>query len=135
MTTPTHELFSEVLLRNLVNIGTLTQTEAGRHVVKSLNILMLKVLENADRTSSFFVLLKLLIRSDQPGFVKLVIKCLLKITKALPTTIDSRNVDRIMRSLDEFFEMQNRAPARFSDTCVRAVKGLLNEIVKLKRKG
>lgn len=35
-------------------------SDAGRHVVKSLNILMLKVLENADRSSSFFVLLKFL---------------------------------------------------------------------------
>lgn len=90
----THEALSRELLGHLVDIGSLTQSyvrptprldphpftsyrEAGRHVVKSLNILMLKVrahvaappqredivrqvLENADRTSSFHVLLKFL---------------------------------------------------------------------------
>ena len=36
------------------------RSDAGRHVIKSFNILMLKVLENSDRTSSFYVLLRFL---------------------------------------------------------------------------
>src|SRR5262245_31009300 len=54
----THLKLSKELLSHLVNIGSLTNSEAGRHVVKSLNILMLKVLENANRTSSFVVLIQ-----------------------------------------------------------------------------
>lgn len=58
---------------------------------------MLKLLENCDRNASFAALLSLLLEAP-PGVAgepelearwsDLVVKCLIKITKALPATID-----------------------------------------------
>ncbi|XP_062100233.1 protein MOR1-like [Humulus lupulus] len=69
----------------------------GSQLLKALNVLMLKILDNADRTSSFVVLINLLrpldpsrwplpasnetfaVRNEK--FSDLVVKCLIKLTK------------------------------------------------------
>jgi hypothetical protein len=60
---------------------------------------MLKLLENCDRNASFAALLSLLLEAPagvagatdlEARWNDLVVKCLIKITKALPTTIDVR---------------------------------------------
>jgi hypothetical protein len=60
-------------------------------------VLMLKLLENCDRNASFAALLALLLEAPrgvagegdlEARWSDLVVKCLIKITKALPTTID-----------------------------------------------
>ncbi len=48
----------------------------------------------------FFNLMDLFVADDN-NFNKLALKCILKITKALPATIDSLNLDIIMKSLHE----------------------------------
>ncbi|KAF3582062.1 hypothetical protein DY000_02029390 [Brassica cretica] len=74
--------------------------EDGSQLLKALNVLMLKILDNADRTSSFVVLISLLRPLDpsrwpSPGtaevyavrnqkFSDLVVKCLIKLTKLSP---------------------------------------------------
>lgn len=133
----THEALSHELLSHLTDIGSLSQSDAGKHVVKSINILMLAVLESADRTSSFHVLLKFLTKSEDPVFNKLVVKCLLKITKGLVTSIDGLNLDIIMKGLHEYFQAHPRSDIQDgrSNTVMRTVRTALNEIVKLKREG
>lgn len=71
-----------------------------RPITKALNVLMLKLLENCNRNSSFAALLSLLVEAPPAGtatagegdldarWSDLVVKCLIKITKALPATID-----------------------------------------------
>jgi cytoskeleton-associated protein 5 len=71
--------------------------EDGSQLLKALNVLMLKILDNADRTSSFVVLISLLRPLDpsrwpspataevyavrNQKFSDLVVKCLIKLTK------------------------------------------------------
>ncbi|KAJ1403126.1 TOG domain [Sesbania bispinosa] len=76
----------------------------GSQLLKALNVLMLKILDNADRTSSFVVLINLLrpldpsrwpspasnesFASRNQKFSDLVVKCLIKLTKLLVCVYD-----------------------------------------------
>lgn len=71
-------------------------------MLKAMNVMMLKVLENCDKTLAYIALLQLL-RAPPPAvaakggdgaarFSDLLVKCLIKLTKALPMCIDVRVV-------------------------------------------
>ncbi|KAK9681891.1 hypothetical protein RND81_10G035200 [Saponaria officinalis] len=124
----------------------------GDQLLKALNVLMLKILDNADRTSSFVVLINLLrpldpsrwpapasneaisVRSHK--FSDLVVKCLIKLTKVLQSTIYDVDLDRILQSIHIYLqelgmeEIRRRAGA--DDKPLRMVKTVLHELVKLR---
>ncbi|XP_073061679.1 LOW QUALITY PROTEIN: protein MOR1-like [Primulina eburnea] len=106
-------LITELLLRLLDE--RVPQMDDGSQLLKALNILMLKILDNADRTSSFVVLINLLLPLDpsrwpspaaneslvirNQKFSDLVVKCLIKLTKVLQSTIYVIDLDRILQSI------------------------------------
>nr|GMD09039.1 Protein MOR1 [Ipomoea batatas] len=124
----------------------------GSQLLKALNVLMLKILDNADRTSSFAVLINLLrplnpsrwpspvthdslaIRNQK--FSDLVVKCLIKLTKVLQSTIHDVDLDRVLQSIHIYLqelgmeEIRRRAGA--DDKPLRMVKTVLHELVKLR---
>ncbi|CAM8905774.1 unnamed protein product [Rhodiola kirilowii] len=124
----------------------------GSQLLKALNVLMLKILDNADRTSSFVVLINLLRPLDpsrwpsppsnespairNQKFSDLVVKCLIKLTKVLQSTIYEVDLDRILRSIHVYLqelgmeEIRRRAGA--DDKPLRMVKTVLHELVKLR---
>lgn len=124
----------------------------GSQLLKALNVLMLKILDNADRTSSFVVLIKLLRPLDpsrwpspatdeslvirNQKFSDLVVKCLIKLTKVLQSTIYDVDLDRILQSIHIYLqelgmdEIRRRAGA--DDKPLRMVKTVLHELVKLR---
>ncbi|KAI5572013.1 hypothetical protein BDE02_11G133800 [Populus trichocarpa] len=124
----------------------------GSQLLKALNVLMLKILDNADRTSSFDVLINLLRPLDpsrwpspastdtfairNQKFSDLVVKCLIKLTKVLQSTIYDVDLDRILRSIHIYLqelgmeEIRRRAGA--DDKPLRMVKTVLHELVKLR---
>ncbi|XP_039050349.1 protein MOR1-like isoform X4 [Hibiscus syriacus] len=124
----------------------------GSQLLKALNVLMLKILDNADRTSSFVVLINLLRPLDpsrwpspatnetfaarNQKFSDLVVKCLIKLTKVLQSTIYDVDLDRILQSIHVYLqelgmeEIRRRAGA--DDKPLRMVKTVLHEIVKLR---
>ncbi|CAN1166552.1 Protein MOR1 [Linum perenne] len=124
----------------------------GSQLLKALNVLMLKILDNADRTSSFVVLIKLLRPLDpsrwplpasteafairNQKFSDLVVKCLIKLTKVLQSTIYDVDLDRILQSIHIYLqelgmeEIRKRAGA--DDKPLRMVKTVLHELVKLR---
>ncbi|KAI5657025.1 hypothetical protein M9H77_25818 [Catharanthus roseus] len=124
----------------------------GSQLLKALNVLMLKILDNADRTSSFVVLIKLLRPLDpsrwpspavneslivrNQKFSDLVVKCLIKLTKVLQSTIYEVDLDRILQSIHIYLqelgmeEIRRRAGA--DDKPLRMVKTVLHELVKLR---
>ncbi|KAJ6297858.1 hypothetical protein OIU76_019049 [Salix suchowensis] len=124
----------------------------GSQLLKALNVLMLKILDNADRTSSFVVLINLLrpldpTRWPSPAsaetfsvrnqkFSDLVVKCLIKLTKVLQSTIYDVDLDRILQSIHIYLqelgmeEIRRRAGA--DDKPLRMVKTVLHELVKLR---
>ncbi|XP_074272176.1 protein MOR1-like isoform X2 [Silene latifolia] len=123
----------------------------GDQLLKALNVLMLKILDHADRTSSFVVLLNLLPPLDSSRwpapssneaiavrnqkFSDLVVKCLIKLTKVLQSTIHEVDLDRILQSIHVYLqelgmdEIRRRAGA--DDKPLRMVKTVLHELVKL----
>ncbi|XP_027934620.1 protein MOR1 isoform X3 [Vigna unguiculata] len=126
--------------------------EDGSQLLKALNVLMLKILDNADRTSSFVVLINLLrpldpsrwpspasnepLASRNQKFSDLVVKCLIKLTKVLQSTIYDVDLDRILQSIHLYLqdlgmeEIRRRAGA--DDKPLRMVKTVLHELVKLR---
>lgn len=124
----------------------------GSQLLKALNVLMLKILDNAERTSSFVVLIKLLRPLDpsrwpspasnesfatrNQKFSDLVVKCLIKLTKVLQSTIYEVDLDRILQSIHIYLqdlgmeEIRRRAGA--DDKPLRMVKTVLHELVKLR---
>ncbi|GAB4826923.1 Protein MICROTUBULE ORGANIZATION 1 [Ancistrocladus abbreviatus] len=124
----------------------------GGQLLKALNVLMLKILDNADRTSSFVVLIDLLRPLDpsrwpspasneavavrNQKFSDLVVKCLIKLTKVLQSTIYDVDLDRILQSIHVYLqelgmeEIRRRAGA--DDKPLRMVKTVLHELVKLR---
>ncbi|GKE04542.1 hypothetical protein Tco_1396560, partial [Tanacetum coccineum] len=123
----------------------------GSQLLKVLNVLMLKILDNAKRTSSFVVLISLLVplhpsRWPSPPsnesfatrnmkFSNLVVKCLIKLTKDLQSTIDEVNLDHILQIIHVYLqelgidEIRRRVGAREND--VHMLKTLLYELCKL----
>ncbi|KAK8581371.1 hypothetical protein V6N13_144400 [Hibiscus sabdariffa] len=128
------------------------QMDDGSQLLKALNVLMLKILDNADRTSSFVVLINLLRPLDpsrwpspatnetfaarNQKFSDLVVKCLIKLTKVLQSTIYDVELDRILQSIHVYLqelgmeEIRRRAGA--DDKPLRMVKTVLHELVKLR---
>ncbi|PKI69294.1 hypothetical protein CRG98_010295 [Punica granatum] len=124
----------------------------GSQLLKALNVLMLKILDNADRTSSFVVLINLLrpldaTRWPSPAanetvamrnqkFSDLVVKCLIKLTKVLQSTIYDVDLDHILQSihiyLQELGMEEIRRRAGIDDKPLRMVKTVLHELVKLR---
>ncbi|CAA7389138.1 unnamed protein product [Spirodela intermedia] len=124
----------------------------GSQLLKALNVLMLKILDNAERTSSFVVLINLLrpldpsrwpsppssetTASRNQKFSELVVKCLIKLTKVLQSTIFEVDLDRILQSIHVYLqelgmeEIRRRAGA--DDKPLRMVKTVLHELVKLR---
>ncbi|CAH1448437.1 unnamed protein product [Lactuca virosa] len=124
----------------------------GSQLLKALNVLMLKILDNAERTSSFVVLISLLKPLDpsrwpappsnesfatrNSKFSELVVKCLIKLTKVLQNTIYEVDLDRILQSIHVYLqdlgmeEIRRRAGA--DDKPLRMVKTVLHELVKLR---
>ncbi|XP_057463028.1 protein MOR1-like isoform X2 [Actinidia eriantha] len=145
-----HSLFTELLLWLLDE--RVAWMDDGSQLLKALNILMLKILENAERTSSFVVLINLLCPLDpsrwpspasnesfaarNQKFSDLVVKCLIKLTKVLQSTIYDVDLDRILQSIHIYLqelgmeEIRRRAGA--DDKPLRMVKTVLHELVKLR---
>ncbi|CAM6101171.1 unnamed protein product [Calypogeia fissa] len=146
-----HALITELLLWLLDDRVPLL--DDGSQLLKALNVLMLKILENANRTSAFVVLIDLLhpsfgipqlgsSRAPADGvlssqrFSDLVVKCLIKLTKVLGSTITEVDLDRLLQSIHECFqqlgleEIRKRAGA--DDKPLRMVKTVLHELVKLR---
>lgn len=118
--------------------------EEGPQLVKALNVLMLKVLEHCPRTSSFRALLRLLARAPAPlaedpamtvKFHDLVVKCLIKLTKALGATLHIVHLPTLLADVHDFFhslgvdEIRRRGQA--DDKPLRMVKTILHEVTKL----
>jgi cytoskeleton-associated protein 5 len=128
------------------NVG---EMEEGKNILKALNLLIIKLLENTDKTACFSVLVQQLKdsippletlpssnadgSSVYPKVTDMIVKCLLKITKVLSATINEINCDALLREIHLFLSTHD--PHKWKDKDhlpLSAVKTLLNEMVRLK---
>jgi cytoskeleton-associated protein 5 len=128
------QIMTDELLQRLLD-SELPNLEDGQQLLQALNTLMLKLLENTNRTHAYTALLQLLSQThENPSkqrYIELVVKCLLKLTKALQTTIDRLQIDILLMDLHEF--LTQNPPTMFKqkdDLPLRTVKTILNELVK-----
>ncbi|KXS18928.1 ARM repeat-containing protein [Gonapodya prolifera JEL478] len=148
-------LFREVLSRIVEQ--TALHSEQGKPLVKALNMVMVRILDNGDINESFRVLLSYLDSSSQVLFalvqardesripsqhklVELIMKCLWKLTKQLRAMVESNSiqVNKLLYDINTFFistppsEWKNRANNKFphGDMPLRTVKTILSELAR-----
>uniref|UniRef100_A0A8B9CAI6 Cytoskeleton associated protein 5 n=2 Tax=Anser TaxID=8842 RepID=A0A8B9CAI6_9AVES len=113
--------------------------EEGEQVIRSVNLLVVKVLEKSDQTnilSALLVLLQdsLLATASSPKFSELVMKCLWRMVRLLPETINSINLDRILLDIHNFMKVfpKEKLKQCKSEFPIRTLKTLLHTLCKLK---
>jgi hypothetical protein len=91
--------------------------QEGVALLKALNLLMMKTLENGDRTGCFSALIPLLLTPHerlgrlQPVekyrdmWFELVVKCTIKVTKALQQDIQSVDLSMLLLTIHQFFDV------------------------------
>ncbi len=133
----------ELLLRLLDE--RVPRIEEGGQLVRALNLLMLKVLENANRTSTFVALLLMLRKppaalasSDvdrRVRFSDLVVKCLIKLTRTLGASLAGLDVSEVLLTIHSFFMVlgveEIRRRGAEDDRPLRMVKTVLYELTKV----
>jgi len=136
--------FVAAMLLTLIDSRVLEIQEGG-NLMKALNVLMLKTLENCERTAAFTALLLLTRdapvevrhRPDASGrFFDLAVKCLIKISKALSDDLQEIECATVLLAVDDFFRQLGLAEIRLrssrDDKPLRMVKTLLHELCKKK---
>ncbi|XP_074005798.1 cytoskeleton-associated protein 5 isoform X2 [Numenius arquata] len=113
--------------------------DKGVQVIRSVNLLVLKVLEKSDQTnmlSALLVLLQdsLLATASSPKFSELVMKCLWRMVRVLPETVNSINLDRILLDVHIFLKAFPKEKLKQCKNWVpmRTLKTLLHSLCKLK---
>ena len=117
----------------------------GPALVRSLNVLMLRILEHASRTASFVALLLMLrqppaVLAGPAGaerrvrFFDLAVKCLIKLTKTLSQSLVGLDVSEVLLTIHSFFMVlgvdEIRRRGAEDDRPLRMVKTVLYELTK-----
>ncbi|XP_066439476.1 cytoskeleton-associated protein 5-A isoform X2 [Eleutherodactylus coqui] len=113
--------------------------EEGQQVVRSVNLLVVKVLEKSDQTNILSALLlllqdSLLATASSPKFSELVMKCLWRMIRLLPEAINNINLDRILLDIHNFMRVlpKEKLKQHKSELPMRTLKTLLHTLCKLK---
>ncbi|XP_028287106.1 cytoskeleton-associated protein 5 isoform X2 [Parambassis ranga] len=109
--------------------------EDGEQVIRSINLLVIRVLENSDQTNIMSAVLVLLQDSLVTGFSmssELFMKCLWRLMRFLPDTINNINLDRILLDIHNFMKVfpKDKLKQLSSNLPHRTLKTLLHALVK-----
>ncbi|XP_074487606.1 cytoskeleton-associated protein 5 isoform X2 [Sebastes fasciatus] len=117
--------------------GRVEDIEDGQQVIRSVNLLVTRVLEKSDQTNMISALLVLLqdslVTTGPPMFTELVMKCLWRTIRFLPETINYINLDRILLDVHNFMKVfpKEKLKQLKSDVPHRTLKTLLHTLCKL----
>ncbi|KAF7653352.1 hypothetical protein LDENG_00084060 [Lucifuga dentata] len=129
------------LMHGLITLmldGRVEDIEDGQQLIRSVNLLVVRVLEKSDQTnilSALLVLLQdsLIATTGSPMFSELVMKCLWRMIRFLPETINNINLDRILLDVHNFMKVfpKDKLKQLKSDVPHRTLKTLLHTLCKL----
>uniref|UniRef100_A0A3P9MBE4 Cytoskeleton associated protein 5 n=1 Tax=Oryzias latipes TaxID=8090 RepID=A0A3P9MBE4_ORYLA len=112
--------------------------EEGTQVIRSVNLLVIRVLEKSDPTNLISALLVLLQDSlvssaGSHTISDLVMKCLWRVIRFLPETIHNINLDRILLDIHNFMKVfpKEKLKQLKGDLPHRTLKTLLHSLCKL----
>jgi len=105
-------------------------------LVKTLNSTMLRLLENAEPNDMFCILFDLLIKhrriNNYSKILGLIIKCVLKLTKALEQLVNVIKPEKILLKSHFYLLEFGLDPSKFGeDIGIKTIKTILNEIAKI----
>jgi len=134
------EILRCILYEGLESIG---EQEEGKKIIKSLNALVLKFLENFNTTFTLVALIKLIQQycGDNSRICSLSIKCLLKLTNIMPSIISNIDIEKIFIAIFEFtFEFEKTHPelntqSQNEEMCLKILRTIIHEIIKIKNEG
>ncbi|XP_056137704.1 cytoskeleton-associated protein 5 isoform X1 [Lampris incognitus] len=129
------------LMHGLITLmldGRVEDIEDGQQLIRSVNLLVVRVLGKSDQTnilSALLVLLQdsLITTAGSPMFSELVMKCLWRMIRFLPETINSINLDRILLDVHNFMKVfpKEKLKQLKSDVPHRTLKTLVHTLCKL----
>ncbi|XP_052800946.1 cytoskeleton-associated protein 5-A-like isoform X2 [Mya arenaria] len=135
----------EILKELMYNLLTLlldqrlNDLEEGPQVVRSVNVLVVKIVERSDQTNVLCALIRLIqecvdSQTCSNKFIELIMKCLWKMVRMLPDTIKELNLDRVLYDLHVFLRAfpSSTWKERANDLPLRTIKTILHSLVKLK---
>lgn len=115
----------------------------GKIVLKSLNELLFNFMENCRSSDSYMILIKIiqLNRNTNEKVCDLSIKCILKLNKVLPQIIDEIDIGKVLSAIyyfltsfrDESLSLEESVKSKCDDICLRIMKSIVNEIIKIKK--
>ena len=105
---------------------------------RNLNGSILRLLENCQPTIVFCVFLNLMRKYKGVIHIEklpsIIVKCLLKVAKILPSIIDQINIERVLLTIHQYLIAPCLNPnPNNDDVGIRMTKTIVNEIVKLKK--
>ncbi|KAH3877159.1 hypothetical protein DPMN_001016, partial [Dreissena polymorpha] len=130
------------LLYNLVTLlldSRLNDLEEGPQIVRSVNVLVVKIVEKSHQTNVLCALIRLFqecvdSQTCSNKFIEIIMKCLWKMVKMLPDIINDLNLDRVLYDIHMFLKAfpSHSWKDRPNDLPLRTIKTVLHSLVKLK---
>jgi len=123
------------LLRD--EVATAGQKKEGEAIMKQLNFCILRILENSNPTNILCGLIYLLTKhKTDPStskFPGLIVKCILKLTKAIKQILPVLSINEVLMQIHEYLLVTSPLPPFIhphDELGVRTVKTIINELVK-----
>ncbi|CAH1786978.1 unnamed protein product [Owenia fusiformis] len=115
----------------------LTSLDDGPQVVRSVNVMVVKIVERSNPTEIMTALIRLLhecIASEtcSPKFMELILKCLWKTARMLPNMVNELDLDSVLLELHNFLKAYPSHTWKDmpSDTPLRTIKTILHSLAK-----
>ena len=132
------EILAELFLKGLLHEQVQGANTSPDSIGSILNLSFVLLMENSNPTSMYQALFRQIRRYStelaHPRMVPTLVKCILKMTKALEALLPRLDIGQLLLSMHELLEAVPR-PASFSgdDSVAKTIKTVISELVRLRK--